>query len=71
VALLPDIVARGSVESGALVPVLKEWVGFSGTLYVVHLASRLLTPKVRVFRDYLIEALSAGGKKAARSARAR
>jgi len=71
VALLPDLIARGAVESGALVPVLKEWEGFSGTLYVVHLASRLLTPKVRVFRDYLIEALSGGGKKAARSARAR
>lgn len=68
VALLPDIVARAAVESGALVPVLKDWVGFSGTLYVVHLASRLLTPKVRVFRDYLIEALSVGAKKASRSA---
>ena len=71
VALLPDIVARGAVEAGALVPVLREWAGFSGALFAVHQAARLLTPKVRVFREHLLAAFAARGRRPGRSAGAR
>lgn len=71
IALLPDIIARSAVEAGTLVPVLKDWVGFSGTLFAVHHGTRLLTPKVRVFRDHLIEAFAAMCSKAKRPARVR
>ncbi len=54
VALLPDVVARNDVTAGRLVPVLKDWAGFKGTLFVVHHATRLVTPKVRVFREHII-----------------
>ena len=68
VALLPDLVARSAVESGALVPLLREWAGFSGALFAVHQGARLLTPKVRVFRDHLVAAFAAQGRRPRRSA---
>jgi DNA-binding transcriptional LysR family regulator len=63
VALLPDVVARNDVTAGRLVPVLKEWAGFKGTLFVVHHATRLLTPKVRVFREHIIKEFTERCKK--------
>lgn len=59
IALLPVPIVRADLESGALAPVLDGWVGFGARLYLVHHATRLLTPKVRAFRDHVLEALAA------------
>lgn len=54
IALLPDVVTRNDVVAGRLVGVLKDWSGFKGTLFIVHHATRVLAPKVRVFREHII-----------------
>lgn len=71
VALLPDVVAAVSVAAGALSPVLKEWAGFAGTVFAVHHATRLLSPKARAFRDHLLATFAGLAKGGRRSARAR
>ena len=57
VVLLPTLVARADVEAGRLVRVLEAWSAFSGALYLVQHGTRFLQPKVRVFRDFVLDAL--------------
>jgi hypothetical protein len=45
------------VASGALVPLLTEWMTFELSLYAVYLSRRNLSLKVRAFVDYLVESI--------------
>lgn len=64
IGLLPNVVARNDVRAGRLVEVMPDWSGFKGTLFVLHHASRVLAPKVRVFREHVIEEFTERCKKA-------
>jgi DNA-binding transcriptional LysR family regulator len=64
VALLPSIVVKRDLEEGRLVPVLKDYVIDGGAaFYLVHQGTRFLPSKVRVFRDYVLEAFSVRPKR--------
>ena len=54
-APLPDFIAQPAVESGALVPVLEEWVPRGGGIFAVYPHRRYLPAKVRVFVDFLVQ----------------
>ena len=56
VALLPCLVCGGGVRGGRLIHVLPEWSEPADTeITAVYPASRNLSPKVRVFVDFLAE----------------
>lgn len=55
IVTLPSEVARRDVERGRLVPVLTDHLPFTGALYLIHQGSRFLAPKVRAFRDHVLE----------------
>ena len=57
IALLPDSIAQGLVQSGQLVQVLPEWTAPHGIFHAVYPSRRGLLPAVRVFIDYLVEQL--------------
>lgn len=59
IAVLPWTIAERDVAQGRLVPVLGDRMCFEATLYLVHQGTRLLTPKVRAFRDHALAELSA------------
>jgi DNA-binding transcriptional LysR family regulator len=63
VTLLPEGMVSGDVRAGRLVALLPDWRLEPGaSLYAVHLPTRHVAPKVRVFIDYLAahaDALSA------------
>lgn len=63
IALLPVSIANADVAAGGLVPVLEDWVGFAARLYLVHKATRLLTPKVKAFRDHVLAATAATARR--------
>lgn len=63
VALLPSMVAAADVADGALTPVLREMIGFTGGIFLVHQGARVLPAKVRAFRDFVIEAFNARAKR--------
>lgn len=48
------------VRAGRLVRVLPGWIAGSASLYIVQPGARLLSANVRVFRELLLERLSAG-----------
>lgn len=50
---IPDLVAAGSVASGAILPVLPEWSVSTGTLYAISLSGRDAPARVRVFREFV------------------
>ena len=58
VALLPVILIRPEVESGQLLPVLPDWEGPPTEIGAVYPSRRGLSPKVRVFIDFLSERLA-------------
>ena len=60
IAFLPDFVLGDHVADGTLVPVLPEWHSSAVELFVVYPSVRNLSPKVRVFIDYLFEHLKLG-----------
>jgi DNA-binding transcriptional LysR family regulator len=58
IALLPTFAVGRDIQSGHAVALLSEYqpAGFLGDyVYAMYLENRFLTPKVRVFIDYLIE----------------
>jgi DNA-binding transcriptional LysR family regulator len=57
IALLPERVCRGLVESGELVHILPEWRLWEGTLHLVFTSRRGLLPGVRVTIDFLHQVL--------------
>lgn len=59
IALLPSVVAKRDIDEGRLVAVLKDYTVEAGaSFYLVHQGTRFLPSKVRVFRDYMLEAFS-------------
>lgn len=55
IALLPSIITAADVAEKRLVPVLHEHLAFRGSLHLLHHGTRFLVPKVRAFRDHLLE----------------
>lgn len=58
IAPLPTLVAASSVTAGLLQPVLPEWQLATGRLHAISLAGRDAPARVRVFRQFLREALA-------------
>ncbi len=59
IALLPSVVAKRDLDEGRLIPVLKDYtVGAGAAFYLVHQGTRFLPSKIRVFRDYMLDAFS-------------
>ena len=54
VACLPERLARDHLRSGALVRCLEGWGHGEAAAYALYPSRRALTPKVRVFIDYLV-----------------
>ena len=55
-ALLPTFIAGDALRSGRLVCLLSDWLDDDATaVYAVYPATRNLSPKVRVFIDFLAE----------------
>jgi DNA-binding transcriptional LysR family regulator len=59
VALLPAIVAERDVRDKRLVEVMDKYSALEGALYFVHHGARMTPPKVRAFRDHLVDAFRA------------
>jgi len=62
IAFLPLVAIRRELEQGSLTAVLSPWVVGNVALYLLH-GSRFLPPKVRVFRDFMLDALSVQGRR--------
>lgn len=54
IACMPDIVIRRQLEAGTLLPVLDEFNSDITTLRVVWPSSKHLSPRMRVFIDYIL-----------------
>ena len=63
IALLPTLNAQRYVREGTLVQVLKAWGGGGASFYLLHQGGRFVPSKVRVFRDYMLEAFAARGRR--------
>jgi DNA-binding transcriptional LysR family regulator len=64
IAVLPSVVAKRDLDEGRLVQVLKEHVVDAGAFfYLVHQGTRFLPSKIRVFRDYVLEAFAVGPRR--------
>jgi DNA-binding transcriptional LysR family regulator len=61
IALLPDFLIERDLDEGRLVQVLSQYKfqGTTGSMFLLYPAMRFIPAKVEVFRDFLIEALSA------------
>ncbi len=57
VVCLPDFAVREQIAAGTLVPVLHDAVKHSGVFRILWPSSRHLSPKLRVFVDFMAEAL--------------
>ncbi|GEK74637.1 LysR family transcriptional regulator [Halomonas halophila] len=58
---LPDLVAAAHAAKGTLVPVLADWSLSEGRLYAISLGGQNAPARVRVFREFVRQSLSAGG----------
>lgn len=54
---VPNFIIAEDLVSGALVPLLEGWQRGESHVYAVYLSRKFLSPKVRVFIDYLVETL--------------
>jgi len=59
IASLPDFAIRRQLEDGTLVPVLDRYIRHEGTFRILWPSSRYLSPKIRVFVDFMAEHLFA------------
>ncbi|WP_437958356.1 LysR family transcriptional regulator [Sorangium sp. So ce119] len=65
IALVPEVNVRGDLEAKRLVPVLKDHTIDGGApLYLVHPGTRFLPPKIRAFRDHLLDSFGVRGRRA-------
>lgn len=60
-ALLPLEIAREHLDSGELVTVLTEHIGFQSGIWIVYPEKRLMLPRVRAFIDHIVDGLEDGG----------
>ncbi|MGK3989452.1 LysR family transcriptional regulator [Sorangium sp. So ce136] len=66
IALVPEVNVRSDLDAKRLVPVLKDHAISGGApLYLVHPGTRFLPPKIRAFRDYLLDAFGVRGRREA------
>jgi len=56
IAFLPAAAIRREIDEGRLVTVLNQYVICGAALYLLHSGGRFLAPKVRVFRDFILDA---------------
>ena len=61
IILQPRAVVQEALNSGALVPLLTDYVPPSRTLYLLHAPREPLPAKLRAFVDHLVTALAAPG----------
>ena len=61
IAFLPDLFIVEPLRQGQLVQVLPQWQGLSSPVSAVYPSRRGLSPKVRVFVDFLSEQLTRAG----------
>jgi DNA-binding transcriptional LysR family regulator len=66
-ACVPDFGVRRQVADGSLVIVLSEYIEHAGVVRAVWPSSRYLSPKLRVFVDFLVEHLLPQGAPAPNS----
>ncbi|WP_027349951.1 LysR family transcriptional regulator [Halotalea alkalilenta] len=59
IACLPDFMVRRAIERGELVPVLDAHIEHQGTFRLLWPSSKHLSPKLRVFIDFMVETLFA------------
>jgi DNA-binding transcriptional LysR family regulator len=64
IAVLPTVVAKRDVTAGALVRVLPEYILIDAAIFLVHPGARFPPPKVQAFRDFMLAAFSARGRRA-------
>ncbi|MCI0569735.1 MAG: LysR family transcriptional regulator [Myxococcaceae bacterium] len=58
IALVPGVLVERELATGRLVQVLQDYRPDStGTLYLLHPAMQFIPPKIRAFRDFMVEAL--------------
>jgi len=57
IILQPTFIVAAELARGALVPLLTDYRTLEFNLYAVYLSRRQLSAKVRVFIDYLVEAI--------------
>ena len=55
IAIVPDFLAREEESSGRLVRVLPEWELAPIEIFALYPSRLSMTPKLRVFLDYLVE----------------
>jgi DNA-binding transcriptional LysR family regulator len=55
IAFEPDFIVNSFIESGQLVPILKNWLPDPSPIYAVYPSRRHLSAKVRAFVDFLAD----------------
>lgn len=57
IACLPNFMTREAIMRGELIPVLEEYIEHQGTFRILWPSSKYLSPKLRVFIDFMITTL--------------
>lgn len=57
IAYMPDFLARDAVVSGLLRTVLDDHLANPGQFSILWPSNRLVSPRLRVFIDYMVETL--------------
>lgn len=57
IACLPDFMVRQPIARGELTPLLDQYIVHQGTFRLLWPASKKLSPKLRVFIDFMVETL--------------
>ncbi|HEY3236223.1 MAG TPA: LysR family transcriptional regulator [Polyangiaceae bacterium] len=63
IAFIPSVVVQSELRSGRLMQVLSHLVLTGSALYFLHHGGRFLPPKVHAFRDFMLEAFGAPGRR--------
>jgi len=59
IACLPDFMVRQAVATGELLRVLDKYIDHQGTFRLLWPSSKYLSPKIRVFIDFMVATLFA------------
>lgn len=62
IAFAPKIAVARELASGALVQVLSDYEIAGASLYLLHRGGRFIPPKVRAFRDFVVDAFAVKGR---------
>jgi DNA-binding transcriptional LysR family regulator len=68
IAPLPSMLVGADLAAGRLVRILEPYVLGEAAVYLVSLASQRLQPKIRAFRDFILESCASSPPKRARAA---